>query len=552
MTDTVRVTSDLIGLLSDGAPAHSTNRQLIRDIVKSFDVHRAAEINIKDAPYNATEGSDISTILQNALTAAAGVARVRVPWGSSYTASAGIPLPSNTHLIIDGTVRMSSRLDYLFTATSKSNIHIEGIGKVKGTNTTVTAPNEERLFLFITCSDLSMKGIELSEVTIGAQFQSCTDWDFDCRCMNINTRNDNSEGYGILANLDNARWRIAGRYYNIERHAIYTGAGAQCGVIDDVVIDGCDGAAISIFATSAQNPCKNIAIGSIVIRNVGRGSTQVSRYGINVSTNVENLSIGSDVIIDTVDDDGIHIEGGSTETPAVNPRNISIGCPLLTNIGGTGIKVVNASRVSIQKPVLRNITGTGIITTVTGTGTGSFTDNVLLESYDIDTAANGINFSGDALLTNCSLGFGHLRNIAGLKFIIPVANTVRYNGPGHTLDFTELTLIPSQSDNVFVANLAAAFWVAPEAGYLTELFGGLNAAISAGTLTIKAGTAGAPNANLQTTMTGGGASTFSKKVPIGIFPVAQGALIEVFYTSDALLAPSTRNCLAQLRFVPFP
>lgn len=33
MTDTVRLSSDLTGLLSDSAPAHSTNRQLIRDIV---------------------------------------------------------------------------------------------------------------------------------------------------------------------------------------------------------------------------------------------------------------------------------------------------------------------------------------------------------------------------------------------------------------------------------------------------------------------------------------------------------------------------------------
>lgn len=86
MTDTVRTTSALQILLGDGQPAHSTNRQLLRDLAASFDVVRRREINVQDAPFNAKgDGSaDDLVPLNNAWTAlvAQGGGMLRIPRGA--------------------------------------------------------------------------------------------------------------------------------------------------------------------------------------------------------------------------------------------------------------------------------------------------------------------------------------------------------------------------------------------------------------------------------------------------------------------------------------
>lgn len=53
MTETVRTTADMLARMGDSAAAHSTNREMIRDIVASFDVTRSAVLNVRDAGYNA-------------------------------------------------------------------------------------------------------------------------------------------------------------------------------------------------------------------------------------------------------------------------------------------------------------------------------------------------------------------------------------------------------------------------------------------------------------------------------------------------------------------
>lgn len=494
--------------------------------------------------------------IQAAMADAAGVGTVLIPPVGTFSVNSSLAPPSNTHLVIDGTLQTTTRLDYLFSATSQSNIHISGRGKVKGSNTIGGPTDEERLFWFITCSDVSIKDIELSQVTIGAQFQACTDWDFNCRVRDINARSDGSEGYGILANLENHRWRIGGRFYNIGRHAIYTGAGASDGVIDDVVVDTCVNTAVTCNCFDTQTRMKNIVYGSIVLKNVGTGALTSQCSGLSLFGNMENITITSGVEMDTVGQDGIRIEGTSTYLPTTNPQGITIDSPSINNCGGSGIVIVNAANVTLIKPRIRNATATGIIITVTGTGTGSFTDSVDLGSYDIDGAATGITISGDTRTTNVSLGWGQMRHVSGVKFNIPSTNTtVRYVGPTTVFDYTESALALSQTDNPFVANVVAAYWVPSEAGYITELFGRFTGAFTAGVITIKLSLNGASVATLQVTPAVGDLG-FSAKVPIGAIAVAGGTaptLIGVMYTSDASLAPSgSRAAIANVRFAPFP
>lgn len=51
MTETVRTTADLLARMADSAAAHSTTREMLRDMAKSFDATRSAQVNPKDAPY---------------------------------------------------------------------------------------------------------------------------------------------------------------------------------------------------------------------------------------------------------------------------------------------------------------------------------------------------------------------------------------------------------------------------------------------------------------------------------------------------------------------
>lgn len=72
MAETVRTSAAMLTRLGDGAAAYSTNREMIRDIVASFDITRAAQVNVKDAPYLAIGNgtTDDSTAINAAITAA--------------------------------------------------------------------------------------------------------------------------------------------------------------------------------------------------------------------------------------------------------------------------------------------------------------------------------------------------------------------------------------------------------------------------------------------------------------------------------------------------
>lgn len=51
MTETVRTTAAMLTRMADAAAAHSTNREMLRDMVVSFDVTRSLVANVRDAPY---------------------------------------------------------------------------------------------------------------------------------------------------------------------------------------------------------------------------------------------------------------------------------------------------------------------------------------------------------------------------------------------------------------------------------------------------------------------------------------------------------------------
>jgi hypothetical protein len=103
LTDTVRTTAALQTLLSDGAAAHSTNRQLLRDVVASFDVTRSRVISVKDAPYLAVgDGvADDTTKLQAAIDAAAALTNGGTVslLGGTYKTTATLNVPLRVSIV---------------------------------------------------------------------------------------------------------------------------------------------------------------------------------------------------------------------------------------------------------------------------------------------------------------------------------------------------------------------------------------------------------------------------------------------------------------------
>lgn len=518
-----------------------------------------AAINVLHPDFGAKgDGTtDDAVAINAALTAGAGLVPVIIPRTASYYKIGSVlTIPSNTHLQVDGTVVMSTRIDNLFIADTQSNIHISGSGKIKGTNGVATSGSLERLLFFTNSSDISVRGVELSLSVYGCHFNNCTDFDFDAVVRDIGQASGTSglSGYGLIAGLNCTRFRIAGRWYNIGRHAIYISAGSTAGAIDNVVIDNTWHTAIMFASFNTENLTKNISIGSAVLRNVGIAGAGA----INVAKGSYNIAISSDVIIDTSPGYGINIEGDSTYTPATNPQIVTIGSPILANIASDAIRVVNAAAVTIGKPRIKTCGGAGIRVTTSGTGTGSFTDDVSIQSYDIDTpTANAVIVAGDALTTNVNVGRGNIRNPVAAKFGIPTTTTVKYTGPGTTFGFTEINLAASQTNNPFVANVAGPYWEAPEAGYLIEMSGMIVSAagaltpVTAGTLTIQTTVNGLAGATpLRVDLTSG--STFYTS-SMGVLAVAAGDRIGVMYTATAGFLPTgTSNCVAQVRFIPFP
>lgn len=507
--------------------------------------------------WNGATGTDDSAAIQAALTAGAAAKRaVHIPGGGTFAVGTELTLPSNTRLIIDGDVHMTTRLDALFSASAQDNVHVSGKGTLTGTGTSYPV-DVSRIFYFTGCSNLSLIGPTISESVWGAHFESCTDFDFDCPVKDISDTVDGSQGYGIIVTLASARWRIAGRFKNIGRHAIYITSGASDGVIDDVVITDCYNTGIPISSNLDQTRIKNISFGSVVLKNVGIVADVNGCSGISVFTNCEGISISDGVVIDTVGTDGIHIEGAAAAALANTPSDITIGSPVIRNVGGRGIMIINSSRVTIVNPRLRSITSGAITLTTTGVGTGSFTDDIRIASYDINGAAAGITCSDDGTgtrLSNISIGWGNMRAVSGLKFtaVTNLGNAVRYTGPQHKYDYTELDLAISQTNNLFVANPIGAYWTAKEASYVLELWGSLSAAPTAGTLTISFNAAGTPSAVLKVDIAIG-QTVFDVKMPIGAVPFGGGGKLQVSYTSSAGLLPAgSIDVEAHLIVAPFP
>lgn len=559
----IRMTSGLPSLLSDSGCRPRTLGEFLRDLfvfASSYPRLGTEKGVVSEAfPYGDVRRfgavgdgmTDNATAFHNWAMSTDAFKKVVPPSGGDYIVSKPIYLSSNTEMEIQegAVIQMGIRMDSMFVADTVSNVHILGGGKVKGTNGVATSGSLERLFYFTNSSDISISGIELSLGVYGCHFNNCTDFDFNCTVRDIGQKSGSSglSGYGCIAGLNCARFRIGGKYYQIGRHAIYISAGSSAGLIDDALIDGTYHSAIILASFNNQNITRNIKIGSAVLHNVGIAGAGA----INVAKGTQNIAISSHVTMDGVAGYGINIEGDSTYTPAQNPQTITIDSPVLSNIGSDGIRIINASHIAIANPRIRICGGAGIRCSTAGTGQGSFTDDVSIASYEIESPSTvGISVAGGPRTTNVELGRGTISKAGKGKFSVAADTRLKYIGPGTTFPFVKLALVAGQTNSPFSATGANVFWIAPERGFLTELAGTLTAPISNGTLTLIVTVNGLAGANpLRVDLTDGSAFFTSS---MGLQSVVAGDKIGVLYTTTSSFLPNgIANCFAQIRFVPF-
>lgn len=99
-------------------------------------------VNVLDYLIGQPDGTtDNTTAIQNALNAAAGVARVYFPKTTNSYRVSGLSLPSNSYLVIDGTIlqNASSTTSVMYATSSQSNIVIDGQGTIDGNKSNQTS-----------------------------------------------------------------------------------------------------------------------------------------------------------------------------------------------------------------------------------------------------------------------------------------------------------------------------------------------------------------------------------------------------------------------------
>lgn len=134
--DGATITGSNIGA-SDASAANVTPTGGIapRTLAKRF----ADVINAVD--YATCDGSTTTTTsLQSAIAAAAGKARVYIPPGVTCV-SGSVSLPSNTYLVIDGTLKLAAATNasLVRVASNATNVVVEGSGTIDGNKTAQTS-----------------------------------------------------------------------------------------------------------------------------------------------------------------------------------------------------------------------------------------------------------------------------------------------------------------------------------------------------------------------------------------------------------------------------
>jgi len=368
-----------------------------------------------------------STAIQSAITTYAGIAPVLIPnTGNPCLVSATISVPSNSHIIIDGTVKLAAaaNIDVFKIATSAANVTFEGSGTIDGNSSNQTGGTSGGI------DSISASNVTIRDLTI----KNTRNWPVNivgtntCYLGNLTLINGGNS-VEFAAGSTNC-WAYGLHISTITDHGFaFYGGVTHSGIIGGSV-SGATGHGVVVLDDSAQTAASHdITISGVSVS----GSTG---HGIGVeSDNSEPANYNIVISGNTLTGNGL----GSTGAGGVLVDfgiNVSITGNVISDdgsqsSGATGIKMLGTNNlISVKNNQIYNegqgsTSGVGILLSSTCSRC-EFEQNAIWDDQGSPTTAFG--FSGTAGSNNSFVNntgggtIGHFYNVtfvASDNVIIP-------------------------------------------------------------------------------------------------------------------------------------
>jgi hypothetical protein len=236
-------------------------------------------INVLDYGAKGDGTTDDTSAIQAALTAGGGKYPVWIPnTGSNYIISGTFSLPSNTHLIIAGTLFLANGANCnMFSTTGGNYFLIEGGGTLNG-NRANQGPNTgggqfSGGIQFINANNITIRDLTINEFyNWPVNIATCNVVVLDN--LNISGSNSSVEFAAQSFNCWASRLRI--NNINDEAFAFYGGC-YNCGIVNSIITGGtADG--ISVLNDNAQKQlCHHILISGNVVTGAGISGISIAQ-----------------------------------------------------------------------------------------------------------------------------------------------------------------------------------------------------------------------------------------------------------------------------------
>ena len=365
----------------------------------SSGVPTSIPVNIVNiVPLGAVAGVDNTSIIQAALTANAGLNPVYVPAAASPFYACNLTMPSNTHLIVDGTLEVSAGCaNQLLSANSTTNIIVEGAGVVDGNKSAITGAGPYACFnlngsTWVTIRNLTIQNcnafpinawnngahIRLSYLQIlnSGHSTECAKGENDCWADHIYVSGTNDYGFSFYGGVTHS---------GVTNSVAYNNGAGGFNVLNDA---------------GQSAPCDDIHInGNLAYNNTGSGfAINENSGGSGVHTNIviENNIAHDNNQTNLGNYGGAYIQGVATAAIRNNhfyhDGNGAAATP--------GVYVSTSTDVTVQGNTIENEGQGGTLGTGITFGTAAvrlrLRDNVITDNQGSPTMAYGLNGSWGA------------------------------------------------------------------------------------------------------------------------------------------------------------
>ncbi len=359
-------------------------------------------VNVKNFGAKCDGVTDDTAAIQAAINAGAGKALVYVPPGTNWCMVSGLSVPSNSHITIDGKIKLSNNANatVINIATFASYVTIDGTGIIDGNRANNTGGG-----LSGGVASLASSYIYVRNLTI----QNTKNWPVNIvtttHCSLDNLYLLNGHNSVEFAAGSNDCWARKLYIYNNDDEAFaFYGGVYNSGISDSIITTGgADG--ISVLNDSAQSaPSHDIVISNNIV-------TGMSIAGIGLAQGIGAAGTSTNIVIDGNRLYGNGLGGNGFGGVKVNGANyVTVSNNLIGKDGNSaveaaGVYLLNSNYVkiignSIYDEGQGGTLGTGIH--ITGTSYVQIDSNSIWDDQGTKTMAYGLDgtFGSNSTVVN--------------------------------------------------------------------------------------------------------------------------------------------------------